>query len=120
MSGFDDDLRRSFMLEGYETSPYEKWVAEQGVPVVRGYSVYDLHSVEVAPWDWLGGLGSFVHLHGAGGTNDAWVVGNEVSDRQQAQFEPAGFTLQRHRFHGDAVRCIGELGNDPAAPAERA
>ncbi len=69
----DDELRRSFMLEGYERSPYERWVDEQAIPVVRGMSVYDLRAVEVAPWERMGGLGAFVHLYGTGGTNDAYV-----------------------------------------------
>jgi len=85
----DDDLRRSFMLAGYETSPYEKWVARQGVPVVEGYSVYDLNAVQVADWDWLGGPGALVHLHGTAGTNNAFV----------AEIPPGGqLAPQRHLF----------------------
>lgn len=85
----DDDLRRSFMLKGYEDSPYEKWVAEQGIPSVTGLSCYDLRAVEVAPWERMGGLGSFVHLYGTSGTNDAYV----------AEIPPGGELLpQRHMY----------------------
>jgi uncharacterized RmlC-like cupin family protein len=85
----DDEARRSFMLAGHEQSPYEKWVAEQGIPVVQGMSVYDLHAVEVAPWEWLDGRAAFVHLYGTGGTNDAWVC----------EIPPGGqLRPQRHLF----------------------
>ncbi|HEX9993174.1 MAG TPA: cupin domain-containing protein [Acidimicrobiales bacterium] len=89
MSSFEDDLRRSFMLAGYETSPYEQWVAEQGIPVVRGFSVPDLRTVELAHWDWLGGPASFVDLYGSGRTNDAYV----------AEIPPGGeLNARRHLF----------------------
>jgi uncharacterized RmlC-like cupin family protein len=82
----DDELRRSFMLAGYETSPYEKWVAEQGIPVTADYSVYDLNAVELAPWKWLGAPAALVHLHGTSGTNNAFVA--EI---------PPGAQLPTHR-----------------------
>jgi mannose-6-phosphate isomerase-like protein (cupin superfamily) len=85
----NDELRRSFMVEGYETSPYEKWAHEQGIPIVEGYSVYDLNAVEVAPWDWAGGFGALVHLHGTSGTNNAYV----------AEIPPGGeLKPQRHLY----------------------
>jgi mannose-6-phosphate isomerase-like protein (cupin superfamily) len=96
MSAFDDELRRSFMIPGYETSPYEKWVAEQGIPVVRGFSVHDLHAVELAHWDWLGGPACFVDLYGSGRTNDAYVAeippGGELAPRRHL-FELFVFVL---------------------------
>ena len=52
---------------------YKNWQESQGIPIVRGFFVQDIKTVEVAPWDLKGGLASFVQLDGTGGINDAYV-----------------------------------------------
>jgi mannose-6-phosphate isomerase-like protein (cupin superfamily) len=68
-----DDARQSFMLDGYQRSPYQRWADEQGIPVVEGLSVYDLNAVELAPWSLTGGNAAFIHLTGAEFTNNGYV-----------------------------------------------
>ncbi len=67
------DTRGSFMLDGYQESPYQKWVQEQGIPVIEGMSVDDLNAVELAPWKMTGGNAAFIHLAGAEFTNNGYV-----------------------------------------------
>lgn len=43
---------------------YEQWVADQGVPTIRGIYAH-LNEVDLAPWERLGGTASFVRLAGA-------------------------------------------------------
>ena len=38
-------------------TPYQKWVASQGIPVIRDFYIEDLRKVVLAPWDWKGGSG---------------------------------------------------------------
>jgi oxalate decarboxylase/phosphoglucose isomerase-like protein (cupin superfamily) len=52
---------------------YHEYQRAEGIPVVRGFAVEDLHAVEVAPWPRKGGRGSFINLEGTGGINDAYV-----------------------------------------------
>jgi len=52
---------------------YQGWRDSQGIPIVKGFHIEDIKTVELAPWDWKGGLGAIVNLDGAGGTNDAYV-----------------------------------------------
>lgn len=46
-------------------STYDRWVEEQGIPVLKGFYVPDLNTLPLAPWAQRGGLGSFVHLEGS-------------------------------------------------------
>lgn len=53
---------------------YDEYQRQEGLPVVRGFAVDDLKTVEVAPWARTGGRGAFVNLEGTGGSNDAYVL----------------------------------------------
>src|SRR5690348_7794991 len=52
---------------------YRNWQAEQKIPVVRGFFVKDVNTLELEPWDLKGVPCSMVVLDGTGGTNDAYV-----------------------------------------------
>lgn len=53
---------------------YQQWQQSEGIPVISGFHVEDLNTVEVAPWPRKGGKGVFIDLEGTGGTNDAHVA----------------------------------------------
>lgn len=52
---------------------YLRWQKAQNIPVVTGYFIEDVNTVELAPWDLRGVPGAFVILEGAGGINDAYI-----------------------------------------------
>lgn len=52
---------------------YHNWQQAQKIPINTGFFIEDLKKVEVAPWNLKGGLGAFINLEGAGGTNDGYV-----------------------------------------------
>jgi quercetin dioxygenase-like cupin family protein len=56
-----------------KVNTYEAFQRQEGIPVVRGFGVEDLRTVDVKPWARKGGLGTYVNLDGTGGTNDAYV-----------------------------------------------
>ena len=61
--------------EGFsKLTSYDKWLEEEGLPVVRGFHIDDLKEVNLSPWKRRGGLGTYINLEGTGGTNDAYVV----------------------------------------------
>jgi mannose-6-phosphate isomerase-like protein (cupin superfamily) len=70
-------------------NPYNEFLRSEGIPVVRGFAIQDLKTLEVANWARKGGRGVYVNLEGTGGTNDAYVC--EI---------PAGGSLnpERHLF----------------------
>lgn len=55
-------------------SPYELFMAEEGIPIVRGIGVYDSRQVELGPWKRLGGRGAFLALDGIGAQKGMFVV----------------------------------------------
>jgi mannose-6-phosphate isomerase-like protein (cupin superfamily) len=48
-----------------ELLPYETFMIREGIPVSRGYGVYDVRDLDLAPWPRLGGRGAFIALEGA-------------------------------------------------------
>ncbi|HWO40343.1 MAG TPA: ethanolamine ammonia lyase-activating protein [Candidatus Eisenbacteria bacterium] len=52
---------------------YKEWQAAQKIPVIRGFFVEDVNTVELAPWDLKGAPAAFVVLDGTGGVNDAYI-----------------------------------------------
>ena len=48
-------------------SPYERFMEEEGVPIVKGIGVYDTRQAGLGPWKRLGGRGAFLHLDGVDG-----------------------------------------------------
>lgn len=64
---------------------YAQWQADEGVPVITGFYIEDLNTVELGPWPRKGGRGAFVNLEGTGGVNDAQVV--ELAPRAASEPE---------------------------------
>ena len=64
---------------------YQEWQRREGVPVVTGYYISDLKTLDLAPWPRKGGRGTFVNLEGTGGVNDMQVV--EIAPRGQSEPE---------------------------------
>ena len=70
-------------------TPYDHWIASQGIDIVRGFFVEDLYTTPLKWWDRIGGYGVCIMLDGAGYMDDAYVIGI-----------PAGKSLnpQRHIY----------------------
>ncbi len=51
-----------------EQSPYEQWMAHEGVPINTGYYIPDVRALQVKPWKRLGVSGALIDLEGAEGT----------------------------------------------------
>jgi quercetin dioxygenase-like cupin family protein len=73
-------------------STYERWMLDEGVPVVRGHGVPDVGTLELAPWPRLGGAGAFIQLEGMEGLTGMYVA--EI---------PAGGSLQPEKHIYDEL-----------------
>ena len=71
---------------------YNEWVARQGIPVIEGYFVEDVNSVELEPWEERGGKGAFINLIGTGESNDTYIC--EIPDRIRGR-RPRGEAVVR-------------------------
>ena len=56
-----------------ETSPYEQWMAGEGVPIYTGYHAADVRALKLHPWQRVGAHGALIHLEGAEATDGAYV-----------------------------------------------
>lgn len=52
---------------------YEKFLKQEGLPVIRDYYVPDVMAVSLKPWQRKGGLGAYINLIGAEGKTDAYL-----------------------------------------------
>lgn len=69
-------------------TPYEAYLAKEGLPVIRGYFLEDFKTVEVKPWKRMGALGCYLNMGGQDDT-DAYVC----------EIPPTSQTVpQRHLF----------------------
>ncbi|HLH26003.1 MAG TPA: cupin domain-containing protein [Chloroflexota bacterium] len=55
-------------------SPYERFMEEEGIPIVTGIGVYDTRELNLGPWKRLGGKGAFLNLDGLEGVKGMFVV----------------------------------------------
>src|ERR1051326_1815211 len=63
-------------------TPWEKYLASEGVPVLRGFAVQDLMKSKLGPWKRYGCDGAYVCLDGAGGMTAGFIL--EIQPGKQA------------------------------------
>ncbi|MDP2730665.1 MAG: cupin domain-containing protein [Dehalococcoidales bacterium] len=84
----DDELR---IAKPKKAPPcaYELFMYEQNIPIYRSHGVYDIRQLPLAPWERMGGQGTFLQLDGQANVFGMYVV--EV---------PAGgvLTAERHIY----------------------
>ena len=64
----------------YGNFPYTDFIKQEGIPIHEAYAV-DCHTVQVEPWERMGGLGAYVHL---AGRSDVPVVSTSSRSRPSA------------------------------------
>lgn len=81
-------------------TPYEVFMEEEGIPIVRGIGIEDVRNVTLAPWKRMGGQGAFIALDGTVGVTGMYLV--EV---------PAGGALNPERhFYEELVYVVEGRG----------
>ncbi|HEX2512786.1 MAG TPA: hypothetical protein VHK44_09355, partial [Xanthobacteraceae bacterium] len=56
------------------TTPYDKFMEEQEIPIVRAVGVSKVQDLPLKPWKRMGGKGSFIQLWGTEGLWGSYVV----------------------------------------------
>jgi mannose-6-phosphate isomerase-like protein (cupin superfamily) len=83
------------------TDAYEAWQRDEGAPVITGFYLEDLSTVELGPWARKGGRGAFVNLEGTGGVNDTQVI--EIS--------PGGSSEPEKHLYEEMVYVVSGRGS---------
>ena len=66
-----DDLAQKFASE--KSTPYERWVREQGLDIISAQYVPDLKKVDLKPWARRGGSAVFINHDASRTSNDCYV-----------------------------------------------
>ncbi|HLB28974.1 MAG TPA: cupin domain-containing protein [Dehalococcoidia bacterium] len=53
---------------------YQRWIEQEGLPIIGGYGVEDVTQVPRRPWARTGGLGAFIQLEGMQGVTAMYVA----------------------------------------------
>jgi quercetin dioxygenase-like cupin family protein len=97
-----DEESRDAALEALErVDAYKRWQAAEGVPVVGGFYIEDLNTLELNPWPRKGGRGAIVNLEGTGGINDAHVV----------EIAPGGTSNPERHLYEEMVYIVSGRGS---------
>jgi quercetin dioxygenase-like cupin family protein len=80
---------------------YEEYQRQEGLPVVRGFGVQDLNTIELKDWARKGGRGAFINLEGTGGTSDTYV----------AEIAPGGSLHPQHHLFEETVYVLSGQGS---------
>jgi quercetin dioxygenase-like cupin family protein len=101
MAAMATQLREEQDLQQYEAvDHYESWQKKEGAPVIDGFYIEDLSTLELGPWERKGGKGAFVNLEGTGGVNDAHVV----------EIRPGGSSAPESHLYEEMVYVLNGRG----------
>lgn len=89
---------------------YDKWVKDQGIPLVKGHYVEDCRTAELYPWEATGGLGILINLSD-----------QTVDDAYLAEIPPSGsLKPERHLYEelvhvvsGQGATCVWQQDGEP-------
>jgi oxalate decarboxylase/phosphoglucose isomerase-like protein (cupin superfamily) len=80
-----EELAQKFALE--KETPYTRWVRDEGLDIISGMYVPNLHTVPLKPWRRRGGAGVFVNHDASRTSNDCYVCeippGRELAAQRQ-------------------------------------
>jgi oxalate decarboxylase/phosphoglucose isomerase-like protein (cupin superfamily) len=89
------EARMRDLMAAFRKTAYSQWMERQGIPIIDGYGVEDLHELKMAPWPRIGGKAAFINLYGMEGVTGMYV--GEI---------PAGAALEPERHFYEEVICI--------------
>lgn len=89
------DREMEKLMESFRRTPYFKWMAAEGLPIIHGHGVEDVRELDLAPWPRMGGKGCFVQLYGMEGVTSGYI--SEI---------PGGGALKPEKHLYEEVICI--------------
>jgi len=78
-----EEIAKKFASE--RETPYTRWVKAEGLDIVDGIYVPDLHAVELKPWPRRNGHGVYINHDASRTSNDCYVCEIDPADKLEAQ-----------------------------------
>ena len=91
-------------MEGYQTprySGYQRWIEQEGAPIVRGHGITDVMAVELGPWPRLGGRGAIIDLMGMEGITGLYI----------AEIPPGGTLTPERHLYDETIYVVAGRGS---------
>ena len=66
-----EQMAKKFATE--KETPYTRWVKSEGLDIIGGFYVPNLHTTELKPWPRRGGRGVFINHDASRTSNDCYV-----------------------------------------------
>ncbi|MBM2811212.1 MAG: reactivating factor for ethanolamine ammonia lyase [Chloroflexi bacterium] len=89
------------MPNEYREPSYHRWMREQGVPIIEGHGVTNLHGIELGPWERIGGRGAFVDLQGMEGLTGMYVT----------EIPPGGSLTPERHIYDELIYVLSGRGS---------
>jgi len=89
-------MQNERVSRGQTPTPYERWMREQGVPIIQGYGVTNLQEQPLGSWESLGCGATFVQLKGMEG----------ITGMYAAEIPPGGETKTEKHLYEEVIYVI--------------
>jgi quercetin dioxygenase-like cupin family protein len=93
------------------TSGYDEWLKAEDLPVISGFFIADINTIELAPWQRKGVLGAYIRLQGTEDWTGAYVC--EIPPGQQTKPQRHLFEEMIFILKGSGATTVWEEGGQP-------
>ena len=94
-----DDMAKKFAKE--KETPYTHWVRNEGLDIIDGVYVPDLHAVELKPWPRRNGRAVYINHDATRTSNDCYVC----------EIEPGGKLTEQRQLYEEMIMILGGRGS---------
>ena len=94
-----DDMAKKFAKE--KETPYTRWVRNEGLDIIDGVYVPDLHAVELKPWPRRNGRAVYINHDATRTSNDCYVC----------EIEPGGKLTEQRQLYEEMIMILAGRGS---------
>ena len=94
-----DEMAKKFATE--KDTPYNRWVAGEGLDIISAHYIPDLNTVELKPWARRGGRGVYINHEASRTSNDCYVC----------EIPPAGELAPQRQLFEEMVYVLDGTGS---------
>jgi oxalate decarboxylase/phosphoglucose isomerase-like protein (cupin superfamily) len=94
-----DEMAKKFATE--KDTPYNRWVAGEGLDIISAHYIPDLNTVELKPWARRGGRGVYINHEASRTSNDCYVC----------EIPPAGELAPQRQLFEEMIYVLDGTGS---------
>ena len=94
-------------------SYYERWMEQEGIPIIEGFEVRDPRALALSPWKRLGCEGAYLHFRGLEGLTGVYIA--KLAPGRSSEPEKHLYEKIIYIVEGEGVAEIQQQGRVPQA-----